>query len=297
MLNTTEGKPRRTWVAALLSLALPGLGHLYAGRPGRGIFAFSCLVITWPLSLVAMLQLPTAPFNVILPLLAVLGVVVWAVVDAARSGKRQGSAYQLQAFNRWYVYTGVLVLWGFVIQPALSHSIRTALVQAYQVASGSMLPTLRIGDHILVEKYAYGIRSPLTGGQIIPVDAPQRGDVIIYEYPKEKERALLHRIIGMPGETLQIDRRRVLINGTPLGEPYAVFSDSPFSRLRDQIGPILIPAGHTFVMGDNRDHSMDSRVWGFLPVGDILGRVRRIYFSWDREAGTPRWDRIGQTIE
>lgn len=296
MVNTPEGKPRRAWVAALLSLALPGLGHLYAGTPGKGIFAFSCLVVALPLCLVAMLELPTAPFNVILTLLVVLGVVVWVVVDAARSARRQGSAYQLQAFNRWYVYTGLLVLWGFVFQPGLSHTIRVSLVQAYRVASGGMLPALRIGDHILVEKFAYGIRNPFTDEQLVSFGAPRRGDVIIYEYPKDKQRAFIHRIIGLPGETLEIQGGRLLINGTALGEPYAVFSDSPFSRQRDQMGPIIIPAGHTFVMGDNRDHSMDSRAWGFLPVGNILGRVRRIYFSWDREARNPRWERIGLTI-
>jgi len=156
-----------------------------------------------------------------------------------------------------------------IVAVLLALVIRTFVVQAFKIPSGSMLPTLQIGDHILVNKFMYSFR---------PI---QRGDIIVFKFPQDETRDFIKRVIGLPGETVEIRGKRVLINGVPLQEPYAVYSDGPFAHGgdRDQLGPLVIPAGQLFMMGDNRDHSMDSRVWGFLDARKIKGKAFIVYFS------------------
>ncbi len=156
-----------------------------------------------------------------------------------------------------------------IIAILLALVIRTFVVQAFKIPSGSMLPTLQIGDHILVNKFLYYFR---------PI---QRGDIIVFKFPQDESRDFIKRVIGLPGETLEIRGKEVLINGKPLQEPYAVYADWPIGRVgeRGRLGPIVIPADTLFMMGDNRDHSMDSRVWGFLDVAKVKGKSFVIYFS------------------
>jgi len=156
-----------------------------------------------------------------------------------------------------------------IVAVLLALVIRTFVVQAFKIPSGSMLPTLQIGDHILVNKFMYSF-API-----------QRGDIIVFKFPQDETRDFIKRVIGLPGETLEIRGKRVLINGDPLQESYAVYSDGPFARGgdRDRLGPLVIPAGQLFMMGDNRDHSMDSRVWGFLDARKIKGKAFIVYFS------------------
>ena len=156
-----------------------------------------------------------------------------------------------------------------IIAVLLALVIRTFVVQAFKIPSGSMIPTLQIGDHILVNKFIYDF-SPI-----------RRGDIIVFKFPQDESRDFIKRVIGLPGETLEIRGREVLINGISLKEPYAVFSDGPFAQAleREHVGPLVIPPGKFFMMGDNRDHSMDSRVWGFLDVHKIKGKAFIVYFS------------------
>lgn len=166
--------------------------------------------------------------------------------------------------------------------------IRTFVVQAFKIPSGSMLPTLQIGDHILVSKFIYYFTEP------------KRGDIIVFKFPQDERRDFIKRVIGLPGETIEVRDKQVYINGRPLEEPYAVHLDTsilsnPHSP-RDQFGPVRIPEGHLFVMGDNRDHSMDSRFWGFLDMREVKGKAFLIYWSWDKQHLRPRWRRIGCPI-
>ena len=156
-----------------------------------------------------------------------------------------------------------------IIAVLLALVIRTFVVQAFKIPSGSMLQTLQIGDHILVNKFIYYFTPP------------KRDDIIVFKFPQDESRDFIKRVIGLPGETLEIRGRQVLINGTALVEPYAIYSDGPFSRSGDQehLGPLVIPPGKYFMMGDNRDHSMDSRVWGFLDEHKIKGKAFMVYFS------------------
>src|SRR3990172_6249222 len=166
--------------------------------------------------------------------------------------------------STWREYAEALVM-----AVLLAMFIRTFVVQAFKIPSGSMLPTLQIGDHLLVNKFIYWFTDT------------QRGDIIVFKFPQDETRDFIKRVIGLPGETLEIRGRQVLINGVPVSEPYAVTSDGPFARAgdRDRLGPIVIPPDKLFMMGDNRDHSMDSRVWGFLDIHKIKGKAILVYFS------------------
>ncbi|NPA49518.1 MAG: signal peptidase I [Thermodesulfobacteria bacterium] len=178
--------------------------------------------------------------------------------------------------------------------------IRTFFVQAFKIPSGSMIPTLLIGDHILVNKFIYGVRNPITRDLWIKGKEPQRRDVIVFIFPKNRKLDFIKRVIGLPGEVVEIRNKKVFINGVPLEEPYVQHTDpnilpreiSP----RDNFGPVKVPPGHLFVMGDNRDQSHDSRFWGFVPIRDVKGKAFIIYFSWDREHFRIRWHRIGKII-
>lgn len=178
--------------------------------------------------------------------------------------------------------------------------IKTFFVQAFKIPSGSMLPTLQIGDHILVNKFIYGTKIPFTDRIIIPFKTPQRGDIIVFKFPEDEKKDFIKRVIGLPGDVVEIRDKRVYINGKPLDEPYAVHRDPhlypPGVQPRDNFGPIIVPNDSYFVMGDNRDYSLDSRYWGFVKLNKIKGKAFIIYWSWDGRDRWVRWERIGAII-
>jgi signal peptidase I len=192
--------------------------------------------------------------------------------------------------------------WGesIVIALILAMFIRTFVIQAFKIPSGSMIPTLLIGDHLLVSKFVYGIRLPLIGKTIFKFKDPQRGDVIVFICPVDRSKDFIKRVIGLPGDKIEIINKKVYINGKLYADPHAYYSDphilpkdvSP----RDNFGPIVVPPHKYFVMGDNRDSSWDSRFWGFVDRNDILGKALIIYWSWERPFYNIRWRRIGMII-
>lgn len=203
--------------------------------------------------------------------------------------------------------------------------IRAFIVQAYRIPSGSMEPSLLIGDHLFAWKFAYGVRIPFSGKHFLKFQAPRRGNIVIFRFPWER-KDFVKRCIGVGGDTVEIKSKRVYVNGELLDEPYAVHSDRRTHRglslnsrdyqsawennelkragygVRDNFGPVVIPEGKFFLMGDNRDMSFDCRFWGPLDYKYVLGKVLFIYFSWDR--GPPlykiwqkvRWKRIGRLV-
>ena len=178
--------------------------------------------------------------------------------------------------------------------------IKTFFVQAFKIPSGSMLPTLQIGDHILVNKFIYGTKLPLTDKIVIPYKKPQRGDIIVFKFPEDETKDFIKRVIGLPGDIVEIINKKVYINGKPLNEPYAIHGD-PYIypadvQPRDNFGPIKVPENSYFVMGDNRDYSLDSRYWGFVKLNKIEGKAFIIYWSWDGKDRWVRWERIGMIL-
>ena len=208
--------------------------------------------------------------------------------------------------------------------------IRAFLVQAFSIPSGSMQPTLLIGDYLLVNKFSYGVRNPLTNKVWIPLGMPQRGDVVVFIFPQDPSKDYIKRVIGLPGDRIQIINKQVHINGKLAKTAEAVYDDpvlipppqGPTDSTRDNLGPVVVPADSYFVMGDNRDHSYDSRFWGFVPMDNFLGKAFIIYFSWQGPPNEPiyaaflgglkgllyqfswsskdfliRWNRIGRIIQ
>jgi signal peptidase I len=184
-----------------------------------------------------------------------------------------------------------------VIAILIALFIRTFVVQAFKIPSGSMKPTLQIGDHILVSKFIYGVKIPFIRKTLAPITDPKRGDIVVFIYPEDRSKDFIKRVVGVGGDTIEIRNKKIFLNGLPLNDPHAVYSDDfilPGSiQPRDNLGPINVPTGSIFVMGDNRDQSYDSRFWGFVPLKDVMGKAFIIYWSWDKENHTVRWNRLG----
>jgi signal peptidase I len=194
-----------------------------------------------------------------------------------------------------------------VIAVILALFIRTFVVQAFKIPTGSMENNLLIGDHLLVNKFVFGPADAPFERALLPERAIRRGDVIVFKYPEDRERDFIKRVIGLPGETLEVKDKRVYINGKRIEEPYVHYLEPPqgsssFSEitsydLRERYGPITIPADKYFVMGDNRDNSQDSRYWGLLPREDVKGRAVMIYWSYESETEDYQQTGLGATVK
>ena len=179
--------------------------------------------------------------------------------------------------------------------------IRAFIVQAFKIPSGSMKNTLQIGDHILVNKFIYGVKLPYFNTTIIPYKKPQRGDIIVFKFRQDPKKDFIKRTIGVPGDVIEILNKEVYINKKRLEQNYAVYTDLHIipkaMQPRDNFGPVKVPEDSIFVMGDNRDHSYDSRFWGFVDLKDVKGRAFIIYWSWDNDNFGVRWGRIGKLLK
>ena len=178
--------------------------------------------------------------------------------------------------------------------------IRTFVVQAFKIPSGSMKDTLLIGDHILVNKFLYGVKNPFNGNTWIPLNKPGRRDIVVFKYPVNPSQDYIKRVVGVQGDTIQIKDKKVYVNGEPQDENYAIFLDNKIlpanMQGRDNMGPITVPENSLFVMGDNRDNSYDSRFWKFVDLKSVKGKAFILYWSWDKENFSVRWNRIGDLV-
>lgn len=213
----------------------------------------------------------------------------------------------------------------FLIAAVVALFIRQFVVEAFKIPSGSMIPTLTIGDHLLVNKFVYGPRIPFTDTRIFTWKEPKRGEIIVFKYPENESKNFIKRVVGVPGDKITITKGTLSVNDQPVRlvpaeNPAGVSESEQLSTprkarvyeeqlgvmrhriqyLHDQsdnnFGPLLVPKDSVFVMGDNRDNSQDSRVWGFVQFNKILGRALIIYWSWDGNDRWVRWERIGNLI-
>ena len=189
--------------------------------------------------------------------------------------------------------------------------LRTFLIQAFKIPSGSMKDTLEIGDHILVNKFIYGVKfpylkvpfigktPPFYGKTLITIQQPKREDIIVFKFPEDPEKDFIKRVIGIAGDVVQIRDKTVYLNQQPFRDTHGVHKDFLNNHMqpRDDFGPITVPEGRVFVMGDNRDHSYDSRFWGFVDLQAVKGKAFIIYWSWDNSRFDVRWNRIGQYLK
>lgn len=194
--------------------------------------------------------------------------------------------------------------------------LRSFLAEPFRIPSSSMLPTLETGDFILVNKYDYGIRLPVIDTKIIAIGEPQRGDVVVFRFPVNESVDYIKRVVGLPGDRIVYRDKQLTINGEPvpqrfvaeldldgqvaemyeekLGDDWHALLNVPGKPGRE--GGLTVPEGAYFVMGDNRDNSNDSRVWGFVPEENLVGRAFFIWMNWDF-GSAPKFDRIGNSID
>ena len=193
-----------------------------------------------------------------------------------------------------------------VIAVILALFIRTFVVQAFKIPTGSMENNLLIGDHLLVNKFVFGPSETRLERAVLPMGTIKRRDVIVFKYPEEPDRDYIKRVIGLPGETVELKAKKIYINGVPLDEPYVHFLEPPSTEtdlhevtsidVRERYGPVTVPPDQYFVMGDNRDNSQDSRYWGFLRRDYIKGKALLIYWSYEADREDYETEGAGATL-
>jgi len=197
--------------------------------------------------------------------------------------------------SKWREYTEA-VIWAVLV----SLFIRTWVVQSFRIPTGSMENTLLVGDCLLANKFIYGVTIPWTSSTFFKIRDPQRGDIVIFKYPLDPSADYIKRIVGIPGDEITIRDKQVYVNGVLSNNPQAWHSDRRILpqevSVRDNFGPVRVPADAYFMLGDNRDNSSDSRFWGFVQRTDIRGWAFVKYWSWDNDRWLPRLNRIGQRI-
>ena len=174
-----------------------------------------------------------------------------------------------------------------VIAVILALFVRTWVVQAFKIPSGSMEQNLLIGDHLLVNKFVHAPTVSELERTLRPIGEVQRGDVLVFKYPEDPTRDFIKRTIGLPGETIELRQSRVFIDGQPIEEPYLDLmrpGGKVAADIRGEFGPRVVPDGHLFMMGDNRGDSQDSRYWGPLPIEYVKGRAFVLYWSYESES-------------
>jgi signal peptidase I len=191
-----------------------------------------------------------------------------------------------------------------IIAVLIALFVRTFVVQAFKIPSSSMEPTLLVGDYLLVNKFIYGTRIPFTDQKILEIKKPQRGDIVVFIYPKDRSKDFIKRVIGEAGDKVEIIHNKIYINDRVIDDPWGYYSEkNPLARFlptMERYGPVVVPKDSLFVLGDNRDNSQDSRFWGFVSLNEVKGKAFIIYFSLDWPAKQliekVRWARIGKLI-
>lgn len=268
-IMTAKKKKRNPFLAALLSLLFTGLGQVYNGKAGLGIVFFLISgalfllwgVLGWPHHFTGLVAY------------AVAGTVLWlfiavhAFIQARRMGETELKRYQKTAVYAFFI----IISLGSIFVPARTWMSPLLGISPYKMATASMLPTLQKDDFLMANPRAYHSQTP------------KRGDLIIFDYPQNRAVRFIMRVIASEGETVEIKNKQVFIDSEPLQESYKVHEEAATVNARDNFGPLKIPAGNCFVLGDNRDNSNDSRFWGALPIANVKGRALYVYWANDKK--------------
>lgn len=287
-MSSRMGKPRNSWVAGVLTFMFPGLGHVYCGDWRKGIKVYPLYWFIVLCGIGVLVWTPIPRVNILMFILIWCATNVYVIKDAIDTARRANNPFELRRFNRWYVYIILMVVVGLGHGLVNTYVINTILFRSYKIPVGSMAPTLVEGDHVVTDKLHYRYQEP------------RRGEIVIFKYPEDETKQFLKRIIGMPGETIQIKNKTVYINEKALDDKAYTQRIDPgiidgSKNPRDNFGPTVVPQQSYFVLGDNRDQSLDSRFFGFVEREKMTGKVNVIYFSipknWPSEG--IRWERIG----
>jgi len=247
-------KKRKPIFAFLLSFVTPGLGQIYNGQFKKGI---SYLVGVFLINMVFSFLLLKF-YGAILYLIIEIGLLLFILIDAVR-GANKLKAITLKPFNKWYIYL-IIFLLSAVISQVLLWTIKNNVAKAYRMPSSSMAPTLLAGDHLIADMRIY--------------KKPQRGDMIVFEFPKDPSKEFIKRVIAIEGEKVEIIDNKIYINDKLLDDPLGYFEEGGFAKKYpglEAFGPVVVPKDSLFVLGDNRNYSMDSRHWGFLDIKKVKG--------------------------
>jgi signal peptidase I len=269
---------------ACCNLLLPGLGSVYNGQPQRGLILYLCRHLVTLLALLALAWIPGF-FSLVFAALLRIAYAGFVAVDGFRKAREATPDYRLAHYNRWYVYALIAVTVVMIDTYVVTTGV-TVFVQAFRIPTPSMEPTVMVDDYLIVNNQAYWFSKP------------KRGDIAVHRDTKSG-KTYMHRVIGVPGDAIEIRRRTVFINDQKLDEPYVYFIRPPGQEnaREDSHPPLLLPPDTYFLMGDNRDNSMDSRYTGPVQGADIVGKAKMLYFSWDSKTEKVRWNRLGKVVE
>jgi signal peptidase I len=300
-MSESPPTPRNPWLAVVLSVFSPGLGHIYSGRIVTGLVLFLVSLLFAPVAVLA--AHVGSSTSVLAALLAagliVIAVYVYAVFDSFRAARKAGKHFQLREYNRGIVYA-LFLLVGVLYPVGVAQYLRASVFEAFLIPTASESPNFLPGDHILVNKTTFQRR------------APDRGDVVVFRSPKDRRLNWVKRVVGLPGDTVEVKDNDVILNGKKLERARMPASSLPFPveegsevfyefsagrRYRILIAPTeekvadfpkqTVPEGYCFVLGDNRNRSLDSRGVGLIPEAELIGAVQ--YIFWPAES----WSRFG----
>jgi len=280
-----NNKPRKPLIAGILSLIQPGLGQVYNGEIRKAILIYIIPILLIPGMI---LCLNNEFIRVFLVSYVVLGSAYYALVfiDSVKTARQLSNNYTPKKYNKLIAYIGISVL-VVIVSQSIGLAVKTNIIQAFRFPSGSMEPTVLIGDHILVDRRD-------------AAKNPNRGDLIVFQYPKDPAKDFVKRVVAIGGDKVEIKDKVLYVNGNEVKEPYVSHQETnmiPASQNpRDNYGPQVIPNDSYFVLGDNRDKSYDSRFWGAVSKDKVKGTVKNLYWSWDKAKFTIRWNRIGMKV-
>lgn len=273
--------------AAFLSFLMLGLGQISCGKIKRGVFIYIAGLLLTPVAIIILTK-SIAPFNILISGALYVGLFLFAIIDAISIARNPENTLRMKPIIGYILLVAIWQADSRIVKPIIAGTVKQDFVQAYKIPSGDMKPTLLVGDQILVDKHIY------------QSSEPNRGDIVIFPFPVNPKQDFIKRVVAIGGDTIEIKEKQVYLNGELLSEPYAVHNDSHVipadQHPRDYFGPVTVPDDSVFTMGDNRDNSHDSRFWGFVKKDTVKAKIINLYWSWDKEAGKVRWDRIGKPI-
>lgn len=283
--------PRRRLTALLLSIC-PGLGQQYAGHLVRGIVLYiSIIILSWLTAAVFMFV--EGRISIILFAVPVIAFVLVGI-DAYLLAGRQPDDYKLRWFNRWWIYPSVFLLLLVTVNPLMDIIVGKSITRAHLAHTDSMVPTVLNNDVLLVNKLAYRI------------SAPQRGDIVLIDFNIKRDPGitkmamddqLVRRIIAIPGDKVEIKGDDVIVNGKKMDEPYVSHAEGNRPLyIESSFGPATVPPDAYFILGDNRNFSIDSRILGFIDKKALGGKITKVLWSWNLDEKKIKWDRAGISL-
>ena len=294
-MDATIARPRRAWLAAMLSLLCGPLGQIYVGRLLRSFVLWAIGSLLLPAILLAAISFPLGRLGFVIPLLCIAAYPFCLAIDAFFLARQNRDA-PLKAYQRWWMYFLALAVF-YIANSLVAHTARSYIAEAFVVPTRAMSPTIQPGDRVLVDK----LRSN--------PERLQRNDIVVFRSEGPDSPLYIMRLVGLPGDDIEIVQDRVRLNGLAVDDPHATIDeDSPPWPDLTNFGPIRIPSDSFFVLGDNRRNSKDSRVIGSIPFSDLHGKARMIYWSHERRFPDPRnrshyeqgpisWNRIGTRLD